>query len=75
MTKYDFKVGDLLLKKSEVGILYKIKENPYGLLYTIYWSWCEEGNNGTITIPDVMFCKAFFNKYTVIKGRREHEGR
>tara|TARA_R110000824_G_scaffold193147_1_gene375496 strand:- start:15 stop:233 length:219 start_codon:yes stop_codon:yes gene_type:complete len=68
MIKYDFEVGDLLIKKNEVGILYRVNKTPYGLEYAIYWSWCLEGNNGTVTLPDLMLCKAFFNKYSIIKG-------
>jgi hypothetical protein len=69
MNKQDFKIGDLLIKKGEVGILYEIKENPYGFLYTIYWAWCEEGNSGTITLPDLILCERYFDQFTIIKGR------
>jgi len=63
-------IGDLLIKSDEVGIVHRIDETSYGLIYNIYWTWKLGGLCGVTKIPEQLLCRAFFTKFKHIKGKK-----
>ena len=66
--KYNLEVGDLLLRGTEIGVIKSILETPYGLLFSIYWTWATDESDGVVQIPEGMLCDAFFERFKLIKG-------
>jgi len=69
MNKWNLEVGDLLIRDEEVGIVHKIKETTWGLIYSVYWTWNKDGLFGTTKIPEQLLCYEFFKKFEHVKGK------
>ncbi len=74
MNKWDLEIGDLLLRAEEIGIVKKIHETPYGLIYVVYWTWGEDDLTGYTEIPEQLLCEPFFERFRHIKGIRYDGG-
>ena len=75
MTDYILEVGDLLMRSDEVGVVSSISETPYGLIYSVHWTWTLEGFCGVTNIPCALLCKPFFDKFTHIKRSKSEQKR
>ena len=68
MDKPILEVGDLLLRGKEIGVVKHANDTPYGVCYVIHWTWSVDNSHGITTIPDLLLCEGFFDRFTVIKG-------
>ena len=68
MNKWNLQKGDLLVRYEEIGIVKKILETPYGLVFVIYWTWNQDGLSGCTQIPEQLLCEPFFERFQHIKG-------
>lgn len=73
--KWDLEVGDLLTRGEEVGIVRRIEETPYGLIFMVYWTWSKDNLSGCTAIPEQLLCEPFFERFDHIKGTRANGGR
>ena len=72
--KYVLYEGDLLLRGKEIGVVKSSHETPYGMYYEIYWTWSEDNSQGITKVPDILLCKEFFERFTLIRSN-SHENR
>ena len=72
--KWNLEIGDLLLRTEEIGIVKKIHETPYGLIFVVHWTWAVDNLTGFTEIPEQLLCIPFFERFQHIKGSRNNGG-